>query len=133
MIRLVPRRLTPVLLSCLAVLLAACGDDPSGPGALVATVVAPDGVDPGGVVVEVSGAGVEGFGGLASSQAFAGDVVGGGTSRRVVVVGDGPLSFQIDVLDVAAAMPTATVLTAVGRNNQPLSTAGFRIDVEVRR
>src|SRR5687768_2042759 len=116
-------------LLALAILsLAAC--EPSGPGALTASVHTP--APTGAVVVEVAGAGVTGFEGTGDVRTFSGPVDPRAPSHRVIVVSASGerIRFRIEVEDVQDPAPTASVVSAVDANNLPIgSLGGFSVSV----
>lgn len=110
-----------------AVLLAAaCESGPSGPGKLTGTLVSPNGPE-GAAVVLVTGEGLGAVGGAGATRAFSHL---NGTQLRVVLVNitPGELKFTVEVPDVGAPPPAATVLQVVDGNNasRPVLT-GYRV------
>jgi len=110
-------------------LLAGCDSGPDGPGDLSGTVQS-SGSPLGAVVIEVVGAGIEGFQGTGDTKVF--------WARqedpniyRVVVVGDGSgdLRFSVSVRDRGARVPRALVASAVDAENGILPVAN---DLRVR-
>ena len=110
------------MLSLAAVLvLAACGDDgPKGPGDLQGTVEVGS-IAVGAIVINVSGVGLGAITGVGATRAFASDAVG--ASKRFVLVTEtsGALRFTLHVDDRSASTPTATVVEAIGLDNQPIA------------
>lgn len=111
-----------VVLSIAAVLgLAACGDDlPQGPGNVQATVdVGATAV--GAIVLHVSGVELGPITGVGSTRAFASEAVS--ASKRVVLVTgqSGALHFSVHQGDRSLGPPTATVVEAIGLDNQPIT------------
>ena len=104
----------------LALGLAAC--EPSGPGALTATVSAP--VPTGAVVVELIGARITAFEGLADARTFAAEPSAADTVQRVIVISPtgGPFRFRIEVEDLGAEPPRGAVVDAVDPANRRIST-----------
>lgn len=124
----------------LVALVAACGDDgPSGPGTMAATVET-GGAAPGGVVLEVTGTGIEGFAAAGSTRLISRTVEAptdeNPTGRyRLVLIGPGdvPLRFDTRVEDIGAAPPSTTVILAVDDANQPIGDlSSFRVAYERR-
>lgn len=110
--------------------LAAAACEPSGPGALIATVQAP--MPTGAAVVEVAGHGIGGFSGLGDVRTFAGTPAVGDSLRRVVLVSPsgGTLRFSIQVEDVGAEPPRATVLSAADPSNRMISAlTGYTVRI----
>lgn len=108
--------------------LAGCDSEPSGPGHLDAVLTAV-GEPPGGAVLVVTGPGIQGVSPAGSSRVY-GARVGVSESWRVVLVGavPGELHFRVDVDDVAADPPVASVLQVVDGQNQPFAgVAGFEV------
>ena len=122
----------PALLLGGVLALGGCGEDgPSGPGALDGEVRAPDVL--GAVVLHVEGTGIEAIDGTAGTRAFVGPRVG--EAHKVILVGDGTadLRFEIDVQDLAAPRPTATVESAVDTSNQDVAAlSGIDVRLTVR-
>ena len=108
---------------------AAC--EPSGPGALTATVQAP--VPTGAVVVELAGARISRFEGVGDTRTFAADPTAADTVQRVVVLspgGGGILRFRLHVDDVGAEPPRGAVVEAVDLANQQIpSVTDYRITI----
>jgi hypothetical protein len=107
----------------LAVLaLAAC--EPSGEGVLTASVQAPR--PTGALVIDVTGAGVLGFAGAGDTRTFSGPVDPRATSHRVIVVSTTGqrVTFRVQVEDVSAVPPTATVTAAADVGNAPIEALG---------
>ncbi len=122
-------------LCALSVFLALAGSGcdlfgPSGPGTVSAIFRGPQPL--GGIVVEVTGQGIEGFEGLGSTQVL-GAVVSAeqGTHRVVAIVPPGAdVRVGIRVADLGSEMPRFRVVWAVNPANTPLSTEGIRARVE---
>jgi hypothetical protein len=111
----------------LAALLGLAACEPSGPGTLTVDVG-----PVGAVVVELTGTGVVGFGGLGDARTFEAPAVAGALSRRVVVVSPtgANVRFKISVEDVGALFPTATIVSAVDAANEPIDAlAGLSLRV----
>lgn len=122
------RTLALALLAPLA--LAACGDDgPSGPGILEATVTPPEGLALGAAALQISGEGIQGIREAGDTRLFVSSV--GATDYRVVLVDPTPgeLAFDVEVDDVGAAPPSATLTSAADGDNQPVMQLG---EVRVR-
>lgn len=113
------------VLTALVAALAACGDDgPSGPGTVGVEITGDLAL--GAVTVDLVGTGIEG------ASVGAGDWVAS-TDRpdgvRVVAVSreGGTIRFAVQVADLAAPLPTATVVQASTANGIVLpSTNGIR-------
>jgi hypothetical protein len=120
-------------LAAILVALAACDDDPSGPGTFTVTVEA-DAVALGAAVVELRGNGLQDIEPLASGWTHLERVAAGGGGQpdvhRLLIVSQegGTLSAVLRVSDVGAR-PTASVVVASDANDQPLAALG---DVTVR-
>lgn len=115
----------------LAASLAASGcDGPSGPGALTATVTAPQAL--GGAVIEVVGPGIRGFEGAGGSQVFSAAVSTAEGRHRVLVMhpDGGTLRFAIRVDDVSQDAIGASVVHATSPTNDPVAAAGLGLRVE---
>jgi hypothetical protein len=112
----------------LAALLGVAACEPSGPGPLVATVSASGPV--GALVVEFPAAGVVGFGGVGDTRTFEAPAVVGAATRRVVVISPTgtAVRFNVNVEDVSAPFPIATVVSAADASNQPIvATTGIGV------
>ena len=109
-----------VAMMALALLVAGCDSGPEGPGDLTATFTG-SGDPPGGVVLEVIGAGIVGFSGQGGTKVFwaAQETP---SVYRVIVLSEGgsDLSFSTSVEDVGKRMPRATVVSVVNQENMPL-------------
>lgn len=108
-------------LVCAVLVLAACADDPSGPGTYDARVRSST-VTPGAVVLELTGIGVEGIRGEGGTTVFwnrTSGTEGGSETFRVVLVKEipGELNFSVDVSDLDNPAPTGVVVSAVHGNN----------------
>jgi hypothetical protein len=122
----VSRRARLLVLGALA--LAAC--EPSGPGELAATVQTPR--PTGALVVELTGAGITGFDGAGDVRTFSGPVEAAADTQRVVVVSVSGqrIRFRVEVRDVSEAPPTATVISAVDLENEPIAAlGGYRVRI----
>jgi hypothetical protein len=103
---------------------------PSGPGTIEATFSGPQPI--GGLVLEVTGPGIEGFEGTGSTQAL-GAVVSAaeGTHRVVAIVPVGPdVRIGIRVSDLGDESPQFTVISATTPTSMPLGTGGIQVRVE---
>lgn len=100
-------------------------DGPGGPGTLRATIRSPHGPE-GAAVVELRGEGITGVSGAAGTRVLSAPVPGAETGKsrlvtyRAVVVhpAGGELRFTVDVADVGAPSPGATVLEVVDPENR---------------
>jgi len=115
-----------LVLLALLPLAAGCGDDPTGgpePGAVVATLVSPDGQD-GGVLIEVTGVGVT------AVQAVEGEALlnqDEGVARIAAVRGDaGEIRLVVSVEDVGTT-PSGRVLQVVDARNRQRPLAGYSV------
>ena len=97
--------------------LVGCDSGPKGPGALDATITGPEPL--GAALVEVVGAGVRGFEDQGACQTFGAPLPSAVDTHRALVVcaGGGDLVFGIEVDDVSAEPPVATVLQTANPNN----------------
>ena len=123
------RRTLAALAAAAAVGTAACDSGPSGPGTLVASV---RGASLGGVVLEVTGAGIVGFEGLSSTQVYAAPVPRSESRHRVMLVhpDGGELRFEIQVQDVDMDDPVMVVVSAAGSDNETQLTSGIEVRLE---
>jgi hypothetical protein len=109
--------------------LGACDLGPEGPGELSGMVAGSEGV--GAVLLEVTGAGIEGFEGQGDTQAIGAPIPSDQGRHRVVLVsatGD-LLHFRIRVRDLSANKPVAEVLSAASTDDLPMSTAGIKVRI----
>lgn len=120
--------LAPLLVAL--VMAAACND--GGPGTLLVTVEAPDAL--GAVALEVVGAGVRGFEGVGTTQAYGGVVSARQGRHRVVLVdpAGGTLRVGIRVDDVQAEWPTVRAVSAAGTDDVERITSDLDIRVSNR-
>jgi hypothetical protein len=121
-------RRTILTLAALSVV-AACDSGPSGPGTLSATVSGPASL--GAVLLEVTGAGVQGFVGQGGTRVYGAQVSAvDGTHRVLALTADGgPLRVGIEVLDLGAEPPIVMVLKAASTENLMLLNAGVTVVV----
>ena len=119
-----------VLLAALS-LLAACDSGPSGPGDFTAVVTAPSG-GVGAVILQVQGQGIQGFRGSGATEVISNATGADGTFRVVAVnEGAGTLQFLVQVQDRGVELPTATVISAAGTDNQMVaSVTGYQVRFE---
>jgi len=119
-----------VLLAALSPL-AACDSGPSGPGEFTAVVTAPSG-GVGAVILQVQGQGIQGFVGAGATEVLSNPTGGEGTFRVVAVnEGTGTLQFTVRVQDRGAELPTASVISVAGTDNQMVaSVTGYRVRFE---
>ena len=126
------KRVSPLQWAAALVVLSLAGCDwgPKGPGVINGSIVSP--VSLGAVVLEVEGVGIRGFVGNGDTQAY-GSVVSSieGRHRVVLVSGSGALiQFGIEVVDLGAETPIATVLLAAGVDNLPRLLAGILVELD---
>ncbi|MEJ2206262.1 MAG: hypothetical protein P8170_19400 [Gemmatimonadota bacterium] len=121
------------LARCLAVGLllagASCDLGPEGPGEFSGMVAGPDRV--GAVVLEVTGAGIEGFAGQGDTQAIGARVSSAEGRHRVVLVSSTGelLRFRIQVSDLSVNKPVAEVLSAASMDDLTMSPAGIKVRI----
>ncbi len=115
--------------AALGALFVACDSGPSGPGTLVASVY---GDALGGVVLEVTGAGIRGFEGLGDTRVYAAPVAGKPGTHRVLLIHPegGELRFEIQVEDLDLDDPVVRVVSAAGADNGPRLNAGIEVLIE---
>jgi hypothetical protein len=117
-----------LLVACVG--LSACGSEPSGGGMLSGSVLA-NGEGPGAVLLQFSGPGLIGAEGTGGTMAWVSEPVAGSQELRVLLVDpetSGALTFDLEVRDLSAPLPTITVLQLAGRDNVRFSTE----DLEIR-
>lgn len=121
-----PRRLLVLGIAVLA--LAACDSGPSGPGALEGTAT---GASLGVALLEVEGAGINGFEGRGSTQVYSAAVPGRTGVYRVIVLdrAGGSLGFAVDVDDRGMEGPVVTVIQAADTDNVPMSAGGVSVSI----
>ncbi len=110
--------------------LAGCDLGPKGPGVINGTIISPFAL--GAVVLEVEGTSVRGFVGNGDTQAYGSVVPGVGGRHRVVLVSrsGSSIQFGIEVEDLRAESPLATVVFAAGPDNIPKLLAGILVELE---
>jgi len=103
---------------------------PSGPGTLEATVESNGQL--GGLVLEFTGAGIDGFEGRGGIQAYGTRVSASEGRHRLVLVAPGPepLRFGIRLADLGADPPTVRVVRAVTLENQVVLPTGVEIRLD---
>ncbi len=112
-------------------LVGACDSGPEGPGTLSARVTSPSPL--GAVILEVTGAAVEGFQGQGDTQAYGATVSATQGLHRVVLVdrsGDGTIHFGIEVSDLAADPPLITVVKVATPTNLITLSTGVEVHIE---
>ena len=121
-----PRRVLRALAVVLGLVIAGCDSGPNGPGLLEGTVSAPA---LGAVLLEVEGAGINGFEGRASTRVYAGTLSGRPNVHRVILMDrdGGSLAFAIDVDDLGMDGPVVTVIQAAGTDDEPMSAGSLRV------
>ncbi len=112
-----------ILVWCVCIGATACGEDPSGPGSVDLVVRGP--VPLGAAVVELVGEGVRGIEQPAVGWAELVPVapIGSTPVHRLVLIQEQPgdLRVRVEVVDVAAPLPTATVLEASDAADAPIA------------
>lgn len=118
----------------LAAALAGCGDDPSGPGSVDLVVTGP--VPLGAAVVELVGEGVRGIEQPAVGWAELVPVAPSGTTpvHRLILIQEEPgdLRIRVEVADVAAPLPTATIVEASDQADAQIANP-LSVDAVLRR
>lgn len=124
------RRILGILGLAATVALAACSDDPQGPGTITLTV---DAAAPlGAAVLDLRGGGIEGVEEPAAGWAVLRPLATSGHRLLVVAEQAGDLVVRIRVADLDAPLPRATLLQASGQDDRAIEVLGG-IDVRVRR
>lgn len=127
---MIRRRAGSLLVALLLAVVAACDSGPSGPGELRATLDPPPETSVGAALVTISGEGIEGISAEGETRVFSSGPDEEG-DYRVVLVNTGTtgaLRFRVEVSDVGAAPPSATVVELVDELNMPLtSSSGARV------
>jgi hypothetical protein len=123
------RTYTRLLALALALSLGGCDLGPEGPGELTGMVAGSEGV--GAVLLEVTGAGIEGFEGRGDTQAIGAPVSSDQGRHRVVLVSPTGelLRFGIRVRDLSANKPVAEVLSAASMDDLPTSMEGIKVRI----
>lgn len=118
------------LVAVLVAAASACSDDPSGPGTFDVSVTAS--VPLGAAVVELEGAAVDGVEAPARGWAELRQV--GPERYRLMIIAEvpGELVASIRVPDVAAPLPTASVVQATDQVDSPVPS-GAGASARVRR
>lgn len=110
------------LLAGAAMLAAGCSDDPSGPGTIDLTVRGP--IPLGAALVELVGEGLRGVEqpSLGWAELVPVAPVGSTPVHRLILIQDEPgeLRIRLEVLDVAAPFPIATVIEATDQADAPV-------------
>ena len=123
-----PRSRTALASFALVALLGSCGDDPNGPGTLLATVETPSPL--GGVVLEVHGEGIQGFSSRGDSRIYSAVVSETEGRHRVIVLSPtGDLRFGVQVANVRGGAPTFAALAGTTEANQPAPLQGLTVRV----
>ncbi len=115
----------------LSVALAACDSGPSGPGVLAGSIIA-DGEAPGSALLLFSGPGLVGAEGTGGTLAWASPPDDGLDEMRVLLVDTDPsgaLTFEIEVRDLSASLPSITVLQLANRENVRFTTQDIQISI----
>lgn len=121
------RRFVSGLAAAAIVALSACDSGPRGPGTITAFATGPSVA---GVVLEVQGAGIQGFTARGSSRVYSAAVEGRAATHRVVIITPdaGEMVVDIEVDDLGMEDPTIRVLSAANGANEAIT----RPDVTVR-
>ena len=116
--------------AALALLMSACGDEPSGPADLNGTVT-PGEVPLGALVVELSGKDIGRVEGVGETRAVADDRTAD-SKRAILVSATGePMRFTVYVEDQSLGAPTVAIIGAIGLENQPITNlSGIRVGIE---
>lgn len=116
-----------VLALCLG--LAACDSGPGGPGRITVTATA---AELGGAVLEVQGAGVQGFSARGSARVYSAAIEARANVHRVIVISpeSGRLTFDIDVADLGMEGPVVDVVSAARADNAPMQRRLVTVSVE---
>ncbi len=84
------------------------------------------------MILQVQGQGIQGFVGAGATEVLSNPTGGEGTFRVVAVnEGTGTLQFRVQVEDLGAELPTASVISAAGTDNQMVvSVTGYQVRFE---
>ncbi len=117
------------LVLALALTMGACDSGPSGPGTITAFASGPS---VGGVVLEVQGAGIQGFTARGSTRVYSAAVAGREATHRVILITPDPgeMVVDIDVDDLGMEDPTVRVVSAANGSNQAIATSNVTVRVE---
>lgn len=123
------KRLLPFVILPALIGLAACESGPSGPGTITAFASGPS---VGGVVLEVQGAGIQGFTARGSSRVYSAAVAGReGTHRVIVITPDpGEMAMDIAVDDLGMEGPTIRVVSAANGDNVAIARSNVTVRTE---
>jgi len=103
-------------------------DGPQGPGALMATLISPNGAEA-SAVFELTGGIDLSFVSTVGGEAFYQH--SGGSSRIVVVLDDpGEIQFRVGTEDVGELPEVTVIQVADGANNLRASVSGYEVRVE---
>ncbi len=107
---------------CMAFALTACDSGPAGPVVVMGTVEwAADSPPPGGVILYLSGPGMEQVQGEGGTQSWVNPPPGVDAGTRVLLIHTGatdPIRFSVRLESADLANPVATVLEVTGRDNE---------------
>ena len=117
------------LATALLVVAIGCDSGPSGPGALIGRVSGPS---LGAVLMEVEGAGINGFSGLGDTQIYTNEHPDRPGAHRVLLVHPqgGDMSFEIAVDDVGMEGPSVIVIQVAGADNLTISSSSATVTIE---
>jgi hypothetical protein len=113
--------------------LSACDSGPSGGGVLSGSVFA-NGEAPGSALILFSGPGLVDAEGTGGTLAWVSEPVTGSDELRLLLVDPdaaGALTFELEVRDLTAPLPTITVLQLADQNNVRFTTQD--LEIRIRR
>jgi hypothetical protein len=123
------RRRRALTVPFVLVALGGCDSGPSGPGAVLARVTAPN---LGAVVLEVEGAGIQGFAGRGDTRVYSAAVPGRTGVHRVILIDPvgGEITLEMQVDDVGMEGPIVTVVQAARADNASEAVRNLTVTVE---
>lgn len=108
-----------------------CDPGPSGPGTLTGSVLA-DGTGPGAALLVLTGEGLVGAEGAAGTLGWSSPTSEGADQIRLLLVDPDPvgaMTFEVEVRDVSAPVPSITVLQLADRENRRFTTEDIQIRI----
>lgn len=122
-------RVVAGLTAAAIVALSACDSGPRGPGTITVVTAGPSAA---AVVLEVEGAGIQGFTARGSSRVYSAAVEGRAATHRVIVITPEPGEMVVDleVDDVGMDGPTVRVVSAANGSNEAIARSEVAVRIE---